>query len=316
MRWMRPTLFLSIQMAKHYRKKKKLPDHFEKLDDEWVKKAITEQDKWDQDCLTLDQKQTKGVQIEKAELPNCKAWLMTSDKNPKDKVLYYIHGGGFAMGFTRGLFPKFIPYVVQKLGYNMFSVDYRLTPRFKCFDAVGDCEDGYRWLLERYDSKKIILMGDSAGGNLVFALTHKLIDDGLPVSGGIVSCSPVTQFLHYAYSYYECSCKTDYGIIFGINQVADLYKGELPLDHPYLSPLCGDLSGFPPTYLDASDVESLRDDARMMFVRLKEAGVDVEYHELKDFFHAMLTRPTVGFVRREEYPHILRFIRRVFGEAK
>ena len=82
MRWMRPTLFLSIQMAKHYRKKKNLPDHFEKLDDEWVKKAITEQDKWDQDCLTLDQKQTKGVQIEKAELPNCKAWLMTSDKNP------------------------------------------------------------------------------------------------------------------------------------------------------------------------------------------------------------------------------------------
>ena len=50
--------------------------------------------------------------------------------------------------------------------------------------------------------------------------------------------------------------------------------------------------------------------------KCEEAGVDVEYHELKDFFHAMLTRPTVGFVRREEYPHILRFIRRVFGEAK
>ena len=63
-------------------------------------------------------------------------------------------------------------------------------------------------------------------------------------------------------------------------------------------------------------MESLRDDARMMFVRLKEAGVDVEYHELRDFFHAMLTKPNIGFVRREEYPHILRFIRRVFDEAK
>lgn len=81
---------------------------------------------------------------------------------------------------------------------------------------------------------------------------------------------------------------------------------------PYQLPLCGDLSGFPPTHPDASDAESLRDDARMMFVRLKEAGVDVE----KAFFHAMLTRSNVGFVRREEYPHILRFIRRFFCETK
>ena len=258
----------------------------------------------------------KGVRIEKAALENSDAWLISSDGNPKDRILYYIHGGGFCFGFTRGLFPKFIPYVVLKLGYNMLSVDYRLAPRYKCLDAVGDCEDGYRFLLERYDPKNIILMGDSAGGNLVFALTHKLIDDGLPVSGGIVSCSPVTQFLHYAYSYYECACKTDYGILFGINQIAEHYRGELPLDSSYVSPLLGDLAGFPPTYLDASDVESLRDDARMMFVRLKEAGVDVEYHELRDFLHAMLTRPNVGAVRREEYPHIIRFIRRVFGEAE
>ena len=59
--------------------------------------------------------------------------------------------------------------------------------------------------------KNIILMGESAGGNLVFALSHKLKADDLPLPGGIISCSPVLQFLHYAYSYYECACKTDYG---------------------------------------------------------------------------------------------------------
>ena len=65
-------------------------------------------------------------------------------------------------------------------------------------------------------------------------------------------------------------------------------------------------------YLDASDVESLRDEARMMFVRLKEEGCDVEYHELKDFFHAMLTAPQFGFVRKEEYPLIISFLNRIF----
>ena len=316
MRWMRPALFFVIQRAKRHRKKKNLPDEFQKLDDEWVQKAIRWQDEWDSDCLTLDEKDRKGLLIEKVELPSCNAWLLSSDKNPKDRVLYYIHGGGFAMGNTRFLVKTFFSYLVNTVGYNVFSVDYRLMPRWHCLDAVSDCEDGYRHLLQRYDPKKIVLIGDSAGGNLVLALTHKLIDDGLPVSGGIVACSPVTQFLHYAYSYYECSCKTDYGIIFGINQVAELYRGELPLDHPYLSPLCGDFHGFPPTYLDASNIESLRDDARMMYVRLKEDGVDAEYHELRDFFHAMLTRPNVGFVRREEYPHIVRFLRRVFQDTE
>lgn len=220
MRFMRPSLFLKIMAARHYRKKNNKPDEFEKLDEAWVKKAVEIQDSWDHDCLTLTVKERRGTDIEKITLPNCGAWLISSEKNPKDRVIYYIHGGGFAMGFTRPLVTNFISYVVNRLGYNVFSVDYRLMPRYKCLDAVGDCEDGYRRLLERYDPKKIVLMGDSAGGNLVLALTHKLRDDGLPLSGGIVACSPVTQFLHYAYSYYECSCKTDYGIIFGINQVA------------------------------------------------------------------------------------------------
>ena len=86
----------------------------------------------------------------------------------------------------------------------------------------------------------------------------------------------------------------------------------LLIDSPYISPLLGDLTGFPPVYLDASSCESLRDDARMMYVLLKEKEVDVEYHELRDFFHAMVIAPQIGFVQREEYPLIQRFIKKVF----
>ena len=308
---MRPTLFLAIQYAKWYRKKHNIPDEVPKIDDEWVRRTIEDNENLDHDCLGVEEKLRKGLQIEKTEFPDCCGWMIRSVKNPSDKVLYYIHGGAFVGGYTRGSF-RFISFAVRNFGYNVFSVDYRLAPKFTCIDAIGDCEDGYRHLLKTYDPKNIILIGESAGGNLVFSLSHKLKDDGLPLPGGIVSCSPVVQFLHYAYSYYECACKTDFGITFGINQVVEYYRGELPVDSPYVSPLLGDLSGFPPVYLDASDCESLRDEARMMYVRLKEEGTDVEYHELRDFFHAMLTRPRFGYVRREEYPHIIRFINRVF----
>ena len=50
----------------------------------------------------------------------------------------------------------------------------------------------------------------------------------------------------------------------------------------------------------------------MMYVLLKEKGIDVEYHELRDFFHAMVVAPHIGFVRKEEYPLIQRFIKKVF----
>ena len=233
--------------------------------------------------------------------------------NPKDKILYHIHGGGFINGCTKMLFP-FYSYVVNNWGYNVFAIDYRLAPDYHCIDTITDCEDGYKYLLEHYSPDNIILMGESAGGNLVLGLPHILKDDGLPLPKGIISDSPVVQFVHYPYSYYENACKTDFGIIFGINEaLLGVYPGELPVDHPYLSPVCGDLSGSPPVYLDASDKESLRDEARMMYVRLKEEGCDVEYHELKDFFHAQMTNVKSHSTKKKQYPLILAFIHRLWG---
>ncbi len=304
-------MILAIRRAKKYWKEHNKPDHMV-IDEEFMKMITDKQARMDYDVFTLDEKYRSGLDIEKVELPNTSSYFIRKQGNPKNKIVYHIHGGGFVNGNTRMAFP-FLAYFAKNFGYDVYSADYRLTPQYTFMESIQDCEDGYKVLLERYDPKNIILMGESAGGNLVLALPHKLRDDGLPFPGGIISDSPVVQFLHYPYSYYENSCKTDFGIIFGINQVTDYYAKDLPLDHPYLSPLCGDLSGYPPVYLDASDRESLRDEARMMYVRLKEEGCDVEYHELKDFFHAQLPSFKHGYVRREQYPLVKAFIKKVFG---
>ena len=309
---MRPMLFLAIQKAKQYKKKHNIPDYRE-LPEEMLRKRMVENAKPEYyDCFAAEDKYSEDLKFEKVALSDCGAWMITSESNPSDKVLYYIHGGGFWEGSTKKAI-RFVSYAAKHWGYNVFSVDYRLCPQYKCADTLSDCEAGYRHLLKTYASGNIILIGESAGGNLVFALSHKLKADSLPLPGGIISCSPVVQFLHYAYSYYECANKTDYGIVFGTNQIIEHYRGDLPLNSPYLSPLLGDFSFFPPVYLDASACESLRDEARMMYVLLKEKGVDAEYHELRDFFHAMVVAPQIGFVRREEYPLILKFIKKIFG---
>lgn len=305
-------LYLAIRNAKKYMREHNHPGRMivtEKDIEDWRQRTRT----MDRDCYTVDEKLKKGLNIEKVDLPNTSSWLISKEGNPEDKILYHIHGGGFINGCAKMLF-HFYSYVVNNWGYNVYSIDYRLAPDYHCIDAITDCEDGYKYLLDHYTPDNIILMGESAGGNLVLGLPHKLKDDGLPLPKGIISDSPVVQFLHYPYSYYENSCKTDFGIIFGINEaVLGVYPGELPIDHPYLSPLCGDLSGYPPVYLDASDKESLRDEARMMYVRLKEEGCDVEYHELKDFFHAQMPNIKSHSTRKKQHPLILAFIHRLWS---
>ena len=90
--------------------------------------------------------------------------LYSSESNPSDKVLYYIHGGGFWEGSTKKAI-RFVSYAAKHWGYNVFSVDYRLCPQYKCADTLSDCEAGYRHLLKTYAPGNIILIGESAGGN-------------------------------------------------------------------------------------------------------------------------------------------------------
>lgn len=254
----------------------------------------------------------KGLDIETLTLSETNAYIFSQASNPTDKIVYYMHGGGFAAGSPAEC-SEFIGYFVKHFGYNMCAVDYREIPEYNIRDILGDCEEGYKKLLERYKPENICFGGGSAGGHLVFSLSHKLKDDGIPLPGGLISVSPVMQFERYAYSYYECSGKTDLGITFGINErVYPSLKGDLDYTHKYVSPLAGDFTGFPRTYLDTSDRESLRDDARMTYVKLMEAGVDVEYHELEGFMHDQAPQVKLGYVRRIEHKLLKNFLKKIF----
>ena len=284
--------------------------------DEEVKKNLEEiveyHKKRNTDVYSKKDSDYKGLDIETLELTNTNAYILSKEGNPKDKIVYYMHGGGFALGSPAEC-SEFIGYFVKHFGYNMCAVDYRKIPEVNIMDILNDCEEGYKKLLETYKPEDICFIGDSAGGHLVFSLPHRLKDDDVPLPGGLIAISPVMQFRRYAYSYYECSGKTDLGITFGINErVYPSLKGELDYNHKYVSPLCGDFTGFPKTYVDASNMESLRDDARMAYVKLKEAGVDCEYHELEGFMHDQMPQVKLGYVRRIEHPLIKAFLKKVF----
>ena len=108
----------------------------------------------------------KGVTLRGGTLGGVDVEWITGENNPTDRIVLYIHGGGFVTGSSaaRG---GFTSYVAHTLGLNVVSVDYRLAPEHPFPAGPHDCLAAYEALLAQYPSDRIVFLGESAGGNLV-----------------------------------------------------------------------------------------------------------------------------------------------------
>ena len=90
-------------------------------------KMIEENRKQDRDLFTCEKELIEGLKIEEVPLSSCGAWMVQKEGNQNDKVVYYIHGGGFVNSCTKSRM-RFVSYLVKNFHYNVFSIDYRLFP--------------------------------------------------------------------------------------------------------------------------------------------------------------------------------------------
>ena len=147
----------------------------------------------------------------------------------------------------------------------------------------------YRWLLRQPFGKRIVIMGESAGGNLVLGTVLHARDEGLRLPECVVTLAPTVQYDQVFPSYLE-NLKTDCMVSNLSEETRAVYlrtDDPAALRDPYFAPYYGDYTGFPPTLLIASDSEVLRDDAVYLQEKLKDSGVHSElrlYHGLMHTF--------------------------------
>lgn len=262
----------------------------------------------DRDVRTCKAELTDGLELNAVALPEASGWLVSKPGNPKEKIVYYIHGGGFVGACTKERMP-FVSALANDFGINVFSVDYRLAPEFMHPCALYDCLDGYEWLLTKYAPENILLLGESAGGSLVLTLSLLLRDKGLPLPKAVYSNSPVTQMEEYTESYDRFSLKEDFIVVKGIlENTEEIYFHKEDAKDPYISPLYGDLRGLPPIFITASECECLLDDARRMADRLLEAGSDARLKTYPGLCHAFIISPQMKDVVRLAYPDLREYI--------
>ena len=156
-------------------------------------------------------------------------------------------------------------------------MDYRLAPEHPFPAALEDAVAAYRWLLaDGADSRRIAVMGDSAGGNLAFAMLLKARDEGLPLPAAAVGLSPWLD-LALASPSFRLNAEAD--PILNADEApkfVEYYLAGADPRMPYASPLYGDPAGLPPTLLQVGSDEILRDDSVRMAEKLRAAGCHVE----------------------------------------
>ena len=193
-----------------------------------------------------------------------------------------------------------------RLNKRVWSVDYRMPPDHPYPAALDDCIAAYRALLSERAPSEIIVSGGSAGGNLAAALMLRARDEGLPMPAGLILGTPEIDLTESGDSF-----QTNNGVDPGLRSLMPvnlLYADGHDLHHPYLSPLFGDLKGFPPTILTTGTRDLYLSNTVRMHRALRTAGVEAELHVTE-------AGPHTGFPGGPEGAEIDQEIRRFIESA-
>ncbi len=224
-------------------------------------------------------------------------WVLAPGADPNRRVLY-IHGGGFIMGSPlshRTITSKFS----EITACAVLAIDYRLMPEYKHADCVEDCRTAYRWLLENGPDgpgalQQLFISGDSAGGNLTLSLAAWIRDEALRPADAIVAMSPLTDctFSGHSIRQNEATDTMLAPLMKTLNKLPPFVKSwwvvrtyRIRPSSPVPSPLLGDLSGLPPTLVQASEAEMLLDDARRYVFKACAAGSPAQLQTWTDMVH-------------------------------
>lgn len=218
--------------------------------------------------------------------PDFEAEWIHPNQIERPGVLLYLHGGGYVSGhmdYAEG----FGTILAAKCHVSVCCVAYRLAPEDPYPAALEDVLCVYRYLLSHgYPDGNIALCGESAGGGLVYALALRLKAEGLLMPRGIVAISPWSDLTASGASYEENRTLDPSMTQKRLGFYAACYAKTL--SDPYVSPLFGEFSEFPPSLLFVGGHEIMKSDAVGLHEALLAAGCDSTLHIAPEMWHIYL----------------------------
>ena len=197
-------------------------------------------------------------------------------------IVLYIHGGAYVNNFSTPHWNAMAEWAGMT-GCGMVIPNYPLLFRYTAKDAHPLMLQLYRQLQGRFSAKRILVMGDSAGGGFSLALAQEILQtDSLDLPSRLILISPWVDVLggDDALQEYDTFLNNEV-----LRHVGADWAGELDPRDPIVSPFYGDMQGLPPTDLFTGTWEVFYTDIVKTYNKMKAAGVNARLHVKEKMGH-------------------------------
>jgi acetyl esterase/lipase len=235
--------------------------------------------------------------------------------NYRNRLVLGLHHGGWVGGAGESGLSEAIV-IAGLVGSKVIAVDYRMLPDHPFPAAMDDALAVWKEVIKSTRPENIAVFGSSVGGGMVLSLVQRAKKEGLPLPGAVMSGSPWSDLSKTGDSYYANEgVDGDLAYDRFWEAVAKLYANGRDLRDPLLSPVYGDFSGFPPTYLVTGTRDLFLSNTVRVQQKLLQAGVPTQLEVLEGQSHMYyLIAATEGAPEGAElYSHVARFFDAYLG---
>lgn len=240
----------------------------------------------------------EGYKLSKVSFKNFNAELLHKEGSQSKKVVLLLHGGAYIVPICNLYRDMAVRYSRMTDNADIFMPDYRVAPKNVFPAALEDALEAWNWLLAKgYKPADILVVGDSAGGNLTLALALKLRDMGKPLPGALIGMSPWTDMAGSGKSHVEKMAVDpmfgnvpEYmppkdGVMPEVLPFILSYVGKTDPKNPLLSPAYARYDKFPPMLIQVGTDEVLESDSELVYQSAVKAGVDATLTRYYGMFH-------------------------------
>ena len=258
------------------------------------------------------------VKVEPVTVGGVKAYMLTPAVIPpqnRNRLLIHVHGGCF-VSFPGESGTGEAIYMAGFGGFKVLSVDYRMPPDHPYPAALDDAMAVWKAATAMADPKNMAIFGSSAGGNLTLAMILRAKQDNLPLPAAIAPGTPMSDLTNAGDSFRTNAMVDNVLVAPGAScdQRAALYANGRDLKDPMLSPVYGDMRGFPPAILTTGTRDLLLSSTVRVHRKLRQAGVDATLQVFEGQSHAHYYRDVSAPETREAFEEIARFFDRYLGK--
>ncbi len=226
----------------------------------------------------------ESTQISLHEENGFSYYVLNENATSKAIHILYLHGGGYVHQITTYHW-RFLGRLAKELKCTITVPLYPLAPEYTYKDTFSFVVPLYEKVLTRSGAQNTIVMGDSAGGGLAFALIQLLKKKGIPLPKQTILLSPWLDLTLENSEIDEVDPVDPFLAKPGAIEAGKMYAGGTDRHHYLISPLYGDVTGLGRVAMFMGTHDILVADARRLVKKMEAQSSPITYYEYSNMIH-------------------------------